>query len=79
MKLSNTNNTVVLHSQYFVLALLDQLMIDTAEPDKPAKSFTVFYDIGCTFETSVKNVKLFLLFQSVVYWFLHWLNSFLPA
>ncbi|KAH9807994.1 hypothetical protein DFH28DRAFT_885967, partial [Melampsora americana] len=47
--------------QYFVLALLDQLLIDTAEPEKPGKSFTVFYDIGCTFEKSVQNVMLFLL------------------
>ena len=44
-------------SQYFVLALLDQLIQDTAEAGKPKKSYHVFYDIGCTLEKSVQKVS----------------------
>ncbi|KAH9809639.1 hypothetical protein DFH28DRAFT_1133000 [Melampsora americana] len=45
--------------QYFVLALLDQLIQDTAEAGKPKKSHTVFYDIGCTLEKSVQKNEYF--------------------
>lgn len=33
-------------------------MKDTAEDEKPPKTFQVFYDIGCTLEKSVKKVMI---------------------